>query len=151
MPGGIIVIGGGGFLLVLAVIVAGVGALLSLKGKRYPAIFMLLFTISVLVLNLPLVRQDFDPGHRKTHDSLVKATLKNAATAQETYFVDNRTYTNKVSSLKGFYQSANVNISASTTATTFVITGAVKEGCKENTGTWTFNSTDGSINGTPCQ
>ena len=69
------------------------------RGSADPAIFMLLFTISVLVLNLPLVRQDFDPGHRKTHDSLVKATLKNAATAQETYFVDNRTYTNKVSSL----------------------------------------------------
>ena len=87
---------------------------------------------------------------KRGHDAEVKSNLRNAATSQEAYFVDNRTYTNKISSLRGFKQSANVNITMETTKTTFVITGSTIKGCKTNTGTLTYNSTTEAINGTPC-
>jgi len=150
VPMGIIVIGGGVF-LVLAVILAGVGVLVSPKGKRYLPIFMLMFTISILAWMSPEVRQHLASYRRKGYDSDVKSNLKNAATAQETYFENNGTYTNKIGSLRGFNQSDNVTIAVEAPATKFVITGTMTEGCSPNTGTWTLSSADGSISGTPCR
>ncbi len=87
---------------------------------------------------------------KRGYDAEVKSILKNAATSQEAYFVDNGTYTNKIGSLRGFNQSAIVNITMKATGTTFVITGTVTKGCKVNTGTWYINSTTGAIDGAPC-
>ena len=73
--------------------------------------------------------------------------------AQEDYFVDHDTYTSNIGSLKayGFKQDANVNITMEATKLTFVITGTRKWGCNANTGTWSFISTTGAIDGTPCR
>jgi len=92
------------------------------------------------------------------YDSDVKSNLRNAATAQEAYFVDHDTYTTNIGSLKvvGYRQSSNVTITASATKTTYVITGTITEGCKANSGTWSITSTwssnsmNESISGTPC-
>ena len=88
---------------------------------------------------------------RSNPDADVKANLKNAATAQEAYFVDYDTYTTNIGSLTGFNQSANVTMGASVTENTFIITGTVTKGCETDTGTWSFNSTTGAIDGTPCR
>ena len=87
---------------------------------------------------------------RKGYDADVRADLKHAANGQEAYFKDNGTYTNRIGSLKGFNQSANVNINMEATTTTYRITGTATEGCKANTGTWHIDNTTGDINGTPC-
>jgi len=84
-------------------------------------------------------------------DADVKSNLKNAATAQEAYFVDHDTYTTNIDSLTGFNQSANVTITAEASANTFVITGKATERCKPDTGTWSINSTTGEITGTRCR
>jgi len=87
---------------------------------------------------------------RRFYDKIVRANLENAAKAEEAYYKDNGTYTASIGNLKGFKQGDNVTISASATANTFVITGTMTEGCKANTGTWSYISTTGAINGTPC-
>ena len=113
------------------------------------ALLLVIVVIGILYLHGPL--KNLGAYRRRGYDADVKANIKNVAMAQETYFEDNRTYTNRIGSLEGFNQSVNVNITMEATTTTFVITGTTKKGCSPNTGTWTFNSTAGAIDGTPCQ
>jgi len=145
--------GGAGFvILVLASILAGVGALVSPKGEqRHTALVLLLFVIIISALKFPEAQSRFRPYRVSGYDSEVKSNLKNAAAAQESYFKDNGTYTNKIGSLKGFDQHSKVNITMEATTTTYVITGAATERCRPNTGTWSFNSITGAIDGTPCR
>jgi type IV pilus assembly protein PilA len=60
----------------------------------------------------------------------IKSNLKNAATAQEAYFVDRQTYSLALGDLVsyGFKQGANVGLGMSSSSTTFVIT-ATHTGC----------------------
>ncbi len=92
-------------------------------------------------------------GYRnnRAYDSDVKANLKNAATAEETYYKDNGKYTAKIDRLTGFNQSDNVTITVEATATKFIITGTATERCEPDTGTWFISSTTGAINGTSCR
>ena len=142
--------GAGIFLMAVAGILAGYKAIVNSNVERYVAIAVLLIAISLSVLRSPEVGRGFGGYRRRAYDSDVKSSLKNAARAQEIYFEDNRTYTNKIGSLKGFNQSSKVNITMEATTTKFIITGTVKEGCRTNTGIWNSSSTDGSISGTPC-
>ncbi len=87
----------------------------------------------------------------RTYDSDVKSNLKSAAKAEEAYYKVNGSYTANIDRLPGFNASSNVTIAVEATATTFVITGTAKEGCKPDTGTWSFNSTTGKFDGTRCR
>jgi len=121
----------------------------SVTGKRSKSeavIAVVLFVIGV-GLTIP---QTAPMGPRP--DRLIKSNIKNAAMAQEAYFVDHKTYTSNIDSLKevGYHQSANVTMGASATTTTFVITGTITKGCKANTGRWVIDSTTGAIDGTRC-
>ena len=90
---------------------------------------------------------------RRSLDSQVQYDIKNAAIAQEAYFVDMRTYAGSVVELsgnRGFRQNTNVNIAVAGTTGGFVITGSAISGCSPSTGTWSVNSVAGQIVGTPC-
>jgi len=118
--------------------------------------------IEVIVLGVVLapviwiILVQFSIMRTREYDSAVRVGLMFAANAQETYFDENGTYTNSVSDLwkilsgAGISHSSNVNLTIEATTTTFVITGKVKEGCSPNTGTWSYISTTGAIDGTPC-
>jgi len=93
----------------------------------------------------------FAAYRKRSYDADVKVNLEIAAKAQAAYYRDNGTYTTNIDSLKGFNQSSNVTISVEATATTYVNSGTATERCEPDTGTWSFNSTDGSISGTPCR
>jgi len=109
---------------------------------------VVLFGIGV-VLTLPQTAS----MRRRGPDDWVKYSIRNAATAQESYFVDHETYTSNIDSLKevGYVQSDNVYITMKATTNTFVITGIATKRCEPDTGTWSINSTDGSISGSPCR
>ena len=109
---------------------------------------VVLFVIVITLIAIPMMA----PMRCRGPDAEVKANLKNAATAQEAYFVDHDTYTSNIDSLKGYgyHQRYYVTMGTSATTTTYVITGTATKGCKENTGTWSINSIDGSISATPC-
>ncbi len=83
----------------------------------------------------------------------VKSNLRNAAKAEEAYFADHHTFTNRIGSLTGygFNQSQNVIITAGTNETTFVITGISKKACSADSGIWYLNRSTGKITGTPCR
>ena len=96
-------------------------------------------------------------GRIHNYDADVKSNIRNAATAQEAYFVDHNTYTSNIESLKayGYNQSFNVTMGASATETIYIITGTATKGCEPDTGAWYFISTTGTIHtqpihGTPC-
>ena len=115
-----------------------------LAGAAFPIVIMIGFIILLMV---------FGPkGRRPGYDADVKANLKNAATAQEAYFVDHDTYISNIDSLKehGYLQSINVTIAVEATATTYVITGIATKRCEPDTGIWFISSTTGDINGTQC-
>ena len=103
-----------------------------------------------ILMGIAIVIPQFSVMRKRGPDAEVKANLKNAAISQEAHFVDYDTYTSNVGSLTGFNQSANVYITMEATTNTYVITGTMTEGCKANTGTWSYISTTGAINGTPC-
>jgi len=121
-----------------------------LKNKAIVLVVLIAVTIWIIVW--------INSGHeRKGYDADVRADLKHAANGQEAYFNKNGTYTNSVSDLrkilsgKGISHSSNVNLTVEATTITFVISGNAKEGCSPNSGTWTFNSTTGAIDGTRCR
>jgi len=121
------------------------------RSKDRAVLAVVASAITILMgIGIFLTMEHHARGLRHSYDSDVKYNLKNAYTAQEAYFVDHETYTSNIGSLTRFNQSSNVTISVEATAITFVITGTIKKGCKENTGTWSLNSTTGVFVGTPC-
>ncbi len=114
-----------------------------------------LIAVAALLIVVGILAAIVIPGsaayRARAYDADVKANLKNAAKAQAAYYRDNGTYTANIDSLRGFNQSDYVTITVEATETTFVITGTKTIGCKADTGTWSINSTDGSISGTPCR
>ncbi len=114
-----------------------------------------LITVAALLIVVGILAAIVIPGsaayRRRSYDSDVKSNLKNAAKAQAAHYRVNGTYTADIDRLPGFNTSYNVTIAVEATATTFVITGTKTNGCKADTGTWSINSTDGSISGTPCR
>jgi len=117
------------------------------RGLRVALIGMaILFGIAIVV-------PQFSAMRKRGPDAEVKGNVKDAATAQEAYFMDNNTYTSNVDSLKeiGYVQSSNVYITMEAATNTFIITGTMTEGCKPNTGTWSYNATTEKLTGTPCR
>jgi type IV pilus assembly protein PilA len=110
----------------------------------------LLVVIAIIGILAAIAIPQFAAYRRRGYDADVKSNIKNAATAQEAYFVDSDTYTSAVGSLTGFNQSSNVTVSTVGTSTTFMVTGTVTSGCTASTGVWYISSTSGTIGGTPC-
>ena len=111
----------------------------------------LMILVIVVGIVAAIAIPQFAAYRKRSYDADVKVNLEIAAKAQAAYYRDNGTYTTNIDSLKGFNQSSNVTISVEATATTYVNSGTATERCEPDTGTWSFNSTDGSISGTPCR
>ena len=139
------------YLLPIAWIVSfGRGVFVTWQRSKFDAVLAVAaIPITIIVGNIILMQFSHRPHNPSDAD--VKANLKNAATAQEAYFVDHDTYTTNIGSLPGYNQSHNVTMSASATKTTFVITGTATKRCKPDTGTWSINGTTGEITGTRCR
>ncbi len=120
-------------------------------GSKIERVIALAAVLIVVGLLAAIAIPQFTVRWRIGYDHDVRSNLRYAAKAEEAYYRDNGSYTANIGNLKGFKQGANVAISASATATTFVITGTVKEGCKAYTGRWVIDSTTGAIDGTPCR
>jgi len=73
--------------------------------KRSTIINLLAITI---IIGFKLMMVGHPRGRRPGYDSDVKSNLKNAASAQEAYFVDNGTYTTNIGSLKGYGYRGNM-------------------------------------------
>ena len=123
---------------------------LRLKSEGGFTLIELLVVIAIIGILAAIAIPQFAAYRRRGYDADVKSNIKNAATAQEAYFVDSDTYTSTPGSLTGFNQSSNVTVATAGTSTTFLVTGTVTSGCSGSTGTWYISSTSGTIAGTPC-
>jgi type II secretory pathway pseudopilin PulG len=106
--------------------------------------------IAIIGILAAIAIPQFAAYRRRGIDADVKSNVKNAATAQEAYFVDKNTYTSTLGDLtaRGFKQSATVNITPTGAATTFIVNGGAASGCTG--GTWSFASSTGQLTGTNC-
>ena len=123
------------------------------RSERGFTLIELLVVIAIIGILAAIAIPQFAAYRRRGFDSDVKSNVKNASTAQEAYFTDKNTYGATVANLtaRGYRQSSNVNVGMpAPTATDFVITGAVVQGCGANSGTWSFASTSGLLTGAPC-
>lgn len=123
--------------------------LVKMREEKGFTLIELLVVIAIIGILAAIAIPQFAAYRRRGYDADVKSNLKNAATSEEAYFVDSDTYTNTVTTIAGFNRSANVGLAGASSATTFMITGTVIQGCSAG-GTWWISSNDGSISGTPC-
>jgi len=110
----------------------------------------LLVVIAIIGILAAIAIPQFAAYRRRAYESDVKANLKNAATAQEAYFVDFNTYLQGAlasGTPTGYNRSVDVTMTAVGTANTFYLTGS-HANCTDDT--WNYTSASGAIGGGPC-
>ena len=99
------------------------------KGKRSKSkgftLIELLVVVAIIGILAAIAIPQFAEYRKRGFRSQVQADVRNAATGQEAYFVDNNTYSSDCTALPGFTQSAGVTtITCTGDATTFTVTAS---------------------------
>ncbi len=105
----------------------------------------LLVVIAIIGILAAIAIPQFAAYRRRAYESDVKANLKNAATAQEAYFVDFNTYLSGALSSGvpiGYNMSTDVTMNAAAGTNTFLLTGTHANCTAVN---WTYASASGAI------
>lgn len=125
---------------------------LGREAERGFTLIELLVVIAIIGILAAIAIPQFHAYRRRGYDADVKSNIKNASIAQEAYFTHNETYTSSLVDLAswGFKQSTNVNITPTSSPTTFIISGGATVVCAPSTGIWSFASTDGVTAGVAC-
>ena len=123
---------------------------LRLRSEEGFTLIELLVVIAIIGILAAIAIPQFAAYRERAYKSEAQSDLKNAATAQEAYFVDNNTYLNKTGvvsdDLPGYKKSANVVLNSVATGTTFVLE-ADHANCDND---FTFTSSTGLITGSDC-
>ena len=108
----------------------------------------LLVVVAIIGILAAIAIPQFAAYRAKGFDARSASDCRNAATAQEAYFVDNASYTDTATLLPGFVQSADVDITMTGDANAFAVTCSSTKG--SNGGayscTWTSNPAVGTPN-----
>jgi len=102
----------------------------------------LLVVIAIIGILAAIAIPQFSEYRKRGFDARAKSDLRNLATAEEAYFVDNETYTGTVASLTGFKASTGVTLGAITATNTLFTTTATHS---KGTSTFTWNSANGGL------
>ncbi|MFQ5849494.1 MAG: type IV pilin protein [Candidatus Binatia bacterium] len=126
--------------------------MVRLRTEKGFTLIELLVVIAIIGILAAIAIPQFASYRRQSFDADAKSNARNAATAQEAYFVDQNKYTSSLADLtaRGYKQSSNINITPTGTSTTFIMSAGVKSGCASG-GTWSFASSTGLLTGTKCQ
>ncbi len=122
----------------------------KMRAEKGFTLIELLVVIAIIGILAAIAIPQFALYRKRAYTADIKANLKNAATAQEAYFVDNNEYksgTLAVNTPPGYNPSADVTMSAATGTNTFMLT-ASHANCASNT--WTYSSISGAILGAAC-
>ena len=83
-------------------------------GEKGFTLIELLVIIAIIGVLAAIASPTYASYRNRSYDSAVKSDLRNAATAQEAYFVDNETYSPVITNLEAppynFYRSHDINI-----------------------------------------
>ena len=105
----------------------------------------LLVVVAIIGILAAIAIPQFSAYRSRGFNARVAADARNAATAQEVYFVDNSAYaTGACSTLPGFIGSGGVTCNTTGTATSFTVTTTHPSATKSCT--WTSNPGAGSPN-----
>jgi len=124
----------------------------KMRAEKGFTLIELLVVIAIIGILAAIAIPQFAAYRRRAYESDVKANLKNAATAQEAYFVDNDSYLAGALSSgtpTGYNMSGQVTMTAATGTNTFLLTGS-HGNCSGVS--WSYASTTGAIlpNTTTC-
>lgn len=105
---------------------------LTNKNEKGFTLIELMIVIAIIGILAAIAIPQFSAYRTRSYNSAAQADLRNAATAQEAYQVDNQTYCQTIGTLVGatygLYTSANVSLSAAATAQTYTITASHSKG-----------------------
>ena len=106
----------------------------------------LLVVVAIIGILAAIAIPQFAAYRAKGFDARAESDCRNAATAEEAYFVDNATYSSTAADLPGFVQSADVNVTLNGTDTSFTVDCDSPKGTAGFACTWTSNPTTGQPN-----
>jgi type IV pilus assembly protein PilA len=109
----------------------------------------LMIVIAIIGILAAIAIPQFSAYRTRSYNSAAEADLRNAATAQEAYFVDNGHYVsnpdpNLIGSTYGFYTSQNVTVSGAGGPSQYTMTSFHTSGNK----TYTLTGPGGSLSAT---
>lgn len=99
----------------------------------------LLVVVAIIGILAAIAIPQFAAYRAKGYDGRAASDCRNAATAEEAYFVDNATYSNAADQLPGFVQSDDVNVALTASDTEFTVTCDSPLGTTGYTCVWTSN------------
>jgi len=122
----------------------------KMRAEKGFTLIELLVVIAIIGILAAIAIPQFAAYRRRAYESDVKANLKNAATAQEAYFVDYNTYLSGAlgsGTPTGYNMSTDVTMNSAAGTNTFTLTGTHANCSGQN---WTYTSVSGAINGPSC-
>ncbi len=106
----------------------------------------LLVVVAIIGILAAIAIPQFAAYRAKGFDARAESDCRNAATAEEAYFVDNATYSSTASALPGFVQSEDVTVTLAGDDDSFTVDCSSAKGTPGFSCTWTSNPAAGVPN-----
>jgi type IV pilus assembly protein PilA len=106
----------------------------------------LLVVVAIIGILAAIAIPQFAAYRAKGFDARAESDCRNAATAEEAYFVDNAEYSSAAADLPGFVQSEDVDVALVGTDVDFTVTCSSPKGTAGFECTWSSDPADGAPN-----
>jgi type IV pilus assembly protein PilA len=117
-----------------------------LNRKEGFTLIELMIVIAIIGILAAIAIPQFSAYRQRSYNSAAQSDIRNIATAEEAYYVDNSTYSAAPTALTptyGYMPSGNVNVAITADLTSYQITGFHTSGNK----TYTLSGPGGTITG----